>query len=373
MKMKKLLSVLLALLVMFSGAVFASAVSDEDTSNVTHEGRDCDWDRGLVTKEPTCTEWGEKLFRCRIDSSHTKTERLMPFGHSYTWTIDKNSTATSTGSASAVCGHDPSHTESMVIPARGAAVEVGYCGTGLNHAYYVCYEDGTLLVFGEGAIGYANYGCHASVKPTKLIIDEGITEISHQAFQYHPTIETAELPDSLRSIGVWGIHECPALRTIIFGNGLQTVYNDAFAENRALEEVVLPDNVTTVGVQAFIYCKRLKNVVIPAGVSVIGKNTFSYCTSLEKVVIMDMNASIDETAFDNIASASPQIWSFAGGKVEAFADAHGFEFVDMTPTDEPETPDTPEQTEKNPLEKFADAVRNFFETIANFFSNLFRF
>ncbi|MBQ5969068.1 MAG: leucine-rich repeat domain-containing protein [Clostridia bacterium] len=293
------------------------------------------WYDGVTTTIPTCTEAGAMVCVCRNTPGHVKTVPKLPTGHNYIWTITQNSTATTTGIATAVCENDPAHTESMVIPARGAAVEVGYCGTGLNHAYYVCYEDGTLFVFGGGAIGGAGYGWNASVQPTKLIVDEGITEIEQQAFQFHPSIVTATLPDSLLTIGTWAFHECLALRTINFGSGLQTVSNGAFAESRYLESLVLPDGVTFVGPQAFIYCKRLKNVVLPEGVDTVGEATFSYCTGLEKVVIMNANAAIDETAFDNIGDATPAIWSFAGGSVQAYANAHGLAFVDMTPADEP--------------------------------------
>lgn len=293
------------------------------------EEEEHNWFDGVTTVIPTCTEAGAMVCVCRNNPGHLKTVPKLPTRHNYIWTITQNSTATTTGTATAVCENDPEHTESMVIPARGAAVEVGYCGTGLNHAYYACYEDGTLFVFGEGTVGAADYGWNASVQPTKLIIDEGITGIAQQAFQFHPSIVTATLPDSLLTIGTWAFHECLALRTINFGSGLQTVSNDAFAESRYLESLVLPDSVTSVGPQAFIYCKRLKNVVLPEGVDTVGKATFSYCVGLEKVVIMNADAAIDETAFDNLGGATPTIYSYPGGSVEAFANEKGLRFVPL--------------------------------------------
>ena len=44
------------------------------------------WDDGTVTTQPTCTEWGETVFRCTLCDTE-KTEYLPPTGHSYTETV----------------------------------------------------------------------------------------------------------------------------------------------------------------------------------------------------------------------------------------------------------------------------------------------
>lgn len=40
-----------------------------------------DWDDGKVTKSPTCTDAGEKVFTCKRDKTHTRTEILAATGH----------------------------------------------------------------------------------------------------------------------------------------------------------------------------------------------------------------------------------------------------------------------------------------------------
>lgn len=53
------------------------------------------WDDGIVTKEPTCTEKGEKTFACSVDGCEaTKTEEVAPLGH--TEAIDEAVAATCT-------------------------------------------------------------------------------------------------------------------------------------------------------------------------------------------------------------------------------------------------------------------------------------
>ena len=42
-----------------------------------------EWNEGVVTTEPTCTEKGVKTYTCAHNSAHTKTEDLNALGHKY--------------------------------------------------------------------------------------------------------------------------------------------------------------------------------------------------------------------------------------------------------------------------------------------------
>ena len=42
-----------------------------------------DWNAGVVTKEPTCMEGGERTFTCSHDASHMRAEEVAALGHSY--------------------------------------------------------------------------------------------------------------------------------------------------------------------------------------------------------------------------------------------------------------------------------------------------
>lgn len=377
---KKLLSVLLALVLLLSFGTLAFA--QEDPSNPSHEGRDCEWDKGRVVTAPTCTTPGEVKYTCKINGLHTKTEVIPATNHDYEWTITENSSATAPGTATAVCKNDPAHTKTFVIPAHGAAIEVGDCGAEGSDVQYTLYSDGTLVISGEGKTTGKMFGFNDPLQPTKLIVEEGITEIAEQAFMYQTTLTSIELPDSLRKIGRVAFWDCWNLKSISFGKNLETIDGDAFPECRRLESMILPDSVTSLGAQAFYGCNGLKTVRIPAGVASIGSKTFCECKSLEKLIILNGNAEMADDCLIDLNGATPTIYSFSGGSVEAYANQYGFKFVDLTPTqpdtpqepDTPDTPDTPEQPqekEKNAFEKIVDAIKRFFESIADFFRNLF--
>lgn len=77
-----------------------------------------------VTKEPTCTEEGEKTYTCDCGDSYT--EKIPATGHSYTETVTKEPTCTEQGEKTYTCENcGDSHTEK--IPATGHSYVDGTC------------------------------------------------------------------------------------------------------------------------------------------------------------------------------------------------------------------------------------------------------
>ncbi len=76
------------------------------------------WDKGVVTKEPTCTEAGVKTFTS--DKGNTRTEAIPALGHDWgEWVVVKAATCTEAGSSKRVCKTDDTHVETRVDKALG--------------------------------------------------------------------------------------------------------------------------------------------------------------------------------------------------------------------------------------------------------------
>ena len=75
-----------------------------------------DWDKGVITTEPTCTTKGVKTFTCK-NCKTTKTEEVNALGHDYSkdWTIDKKATCTEEGSKSHHCTRCDSKKDVTII------------------------------------------------------------------------------------------------------------------------------------------------------------------------------------------------------------------------------------------------------------------
>jgi len=109
----------------------------------------CDhvWDEGkaVVTKEPTCTEEGEKTFTCKV-CGETKVEKIPALGHEWDeGKVTKEPTCTAAGEKTFTCKIDKTHVKTEAIPAKShdlekvERVEPTKDKDG-NIEYYVCKE-----------------------------------------------------------------------------------------------------------------------------------------------------------------------------------------------------------------------------------------
>ena len=97
-----------------------------------------DWDKGVITTEPTCTTKGVKTFTCK-NCKTTKTEEVNALGHDYSieWTIDKEATCTQEGSKSHHCTRCVSKIDVTDIPKTSHNYDEGLITTKAT-----CTKDG---------------------------------------------------------------------------------------------------------------------------------------------------------------------------------------------------------------------------------------
>ena len=100
------------------GKLFSDAAGTNEImlTDTVIDALDHDWDEGVITTLPTCTESGIRSYICQRDASHTKTEPVSPTGHSWgEWTVITPATCSSDGLESRICKNDESHTEIRAI------------------------------------------------------------------------------------------------------------------------------------------------------------------------------------------------------------------------------------------------------------------
>ncbi len=214
------------------------------------------------------------------------------------------------------------------------AVESGTCGAEGSDVNYTLYSDGTLVISGRGEIAANAFRDRKDIK--KLFVKDGITRIGDCAFE-ETSVSTVVLPDSVTSIGTYGFCESGRIRTIQFGNGLETIEKWAFnwtftgyasESPMAYPTLILPDSVKVVGYQSFGYPDLLHTIVLGPNVETVEEGAFSTGVhTLEKYVVLNGDA--------NLIWGDSTIYSYAGGSVEAFANAHHYcSFVDLTTIEE---------------------------------------
>ncbi|MBR5362728.1 MAG: leucine-rich repeat domain-containing protein, partial [Oscillospiraceae bacterium] len=151
------------------------------------------------------------------------------------------------------------------------------------------------------AIGKAAFfGC-ASLKT--LTIGEGTEILPEDCFRKCTALESAVLPDSLKSIECGGyseqgaFSECIALKKVSIGKGIESIHQNAFRTTGEGLEVTFREGVTAVPESSFRNRTELVKVTLPDTLTAIGAEAFSGCSALSDCVFPESLKEIGNSAF----------------------------------------------------------------------------
>ena len=141
----------------------------------------------------------------------------------------------------------------------------------------------------------------------KVIIPEGVTKISDQAFGRDEYLEEVVIPSTVQTIGDYVFSACFKLTKITVASGNQYFSaKDGVLYNKdkttllycpAASQVTIPGTVKTIAGYAFYYNYELSEIVIPDSVTSLGEGAFGECEILEDVTIGKNVASVGNYAF----------------------------------------------------------------------------
>jgi hypothetical protein len=95
-----------------------------------------------------------------------------------------------------------------------------------------------------------------------------------------------------------------SIKKVIIEEGITSISEEAFLNDRSLTEVQFPSTVKLIGSKAFQGCTRLADVQIPEGVELIDSYAFYGCKSIVKLGLPKSLQMISHQAFqdcDNLA------------------------------------------------------------------------
>ena len=184
------------------------------------------------------------------------------------------------------------------------------CGKCGDSAYWVLYEDGTMIIYGtgdmsDGGSSYSSdtgwYYYRSEIK--KVEIKEGITSIGRRAFGYCSDLENITIPDSVTEIGATAFECCQSLITVTGGSKLKEIGDYAFSDCIQLNSITIPASVSECD-SAFEGCTNLKtagpingNYNIKLGFTERIPLGFFSGSEIEEVIIPDTVKRIEENAF----------------------------------------------------------------------------
>ncbi len=126
-----------------------------------------------------------------------------------------------------------------------------------NEYYWELSEEGVLTVTGEGAMAeLKDSPAWLECSFSQLVIGEGITAISDEAFLCAKDMESVKLSSTVKSIGQRAFYGCEKLVDIDFSD-VEKVDAMAFYGCMNLKEIRLPETLTEIGNYAFgYYCNE---------------------------------------------------------------------------------------------------------------------
>ena len=217
----------------------------------------------------------------------------------------------------------------MLLPLAAFADSKGKCGDNLTWNYEEATH--TLTISGSGAMKNYDYVYYKAPwlddyrnDIREVIIEDGVTTIGDDAFDFCSALTTVTIPSSVTSIGAVAFQGCTALSSIDIPNSVTNIGRFAFATS-GLTSVVIPNSVTTIGDGAFDQCKgltsatisenveslgfltffgcpNLTSVTLPEGVTTIGNQAFGDCTGLTSITIPCSVTTIDKQAFEGCSN-----------------------------------------------------------------------
>ncbi|MGN0155335.1 MAG: cellulase family glycosylhydrolase [Lachnospiraceae bacterium] len=243
---------------------------------------------GVVTKEPTETEKGEKTYTCTVCGA-TKTEDIDATGSSQGENQDGGDQGGSQGTGDqggSRDGGDQGGSQdggdqggSQDAGDQGGNQDAGNQNDGnqfetpqLGTTHTDDKNQAAYTITKAGDVG----GCVEYTKPVNKTVSNvtipatvtlngityKVTGIAEGAFKNNTKLTTIKLGSDIKTIGAGAFYGCKKLKNVTIGNNVTTIGDKAFYKCTALTKIIIPSEISVIGKQAFYGCKNLRNIII---------------------------------------------------------------------------------------------------------------
>lgn len=223
-----------------------------------------------VTKEPTCTEKGEKTYTC-VDGDDSYTEEVAALGHDYV-----NGVCTRCGDEITFEAGLYDENDNLVITYDELRTKYGVYPLDMD----IPQNSGSATPqssYTAHMLGYVINNNPELQKCTKLVVPNDINKIGMLALYNATTLKDIVLPENITSINTYAFVYCTNLININLPSHLTSIGKGAFSDCTSLETIKIPNSVTGLAEATFYRCKNLKNVYIPS--SVVQMSTYQGVTN----------------------------------------------------------------------------------------------
>lgn len=171
----------------------------------------------------------------------------------------------------------------------------------INSAFEDCPIE--TLYLGRN-ISFDNSSSPFGKKIKSLIVGNSVTSIGQEAFCFCTGLTEVTIGNGVTWIGPSAFAQCTGLKDVTIGNSVTSIDKYAFGSCTGLTEILIPHSVTSIGSSAFSGCTGLTELLIPNSVTSIGTYAFSGCDGLKEVTIGNSVTSIGDFAFQGCSSVA---------------------------------------------------------------------
>ena len=140
----------------------------------------------------------------------------------------------------------------------------------------------TIKTYQVVAIGDGVFEGQTSDKVTRIVLPESITSVGERAFAGCTDVEIV-VEGTLTSVGEAAFYECNGLGAVTLGEGLTEIAAEAFRGCTGLKAIGMPKSATVIEENAFDSCTALTTVMLYDTVSAIEDGAFHDCDALKAV------------------------------------------------------------------------------------------
>ena len=136
-------------------------------------------------------------------------------------------------------------------------------------------------------------------------LPDSVTSIGNRAFYNCTSLIDFRYPASWTTAGTnyWndeGIFEgCKKLETITIPEGITSIPANAFTNANYLTHIEIPDSLRIIGSYAFSKCTNIQEIDLPVDLTTVKERAFSGCTALENIYLSPAVVTIGTKVFEN--------------------------------------------------------------------------
>ena len=165
-----------------------------------------------------------------------------------------------------------------------------------------CEDNGKSIEVDEGIKEISAEAFKSRVALCHITLPESLETIGLESFRGCTSLEEMHIPEKTIRIGESAFRDCTAMKKLTIKNNCIKIGERAFENCAVLEDVELPSGLTEIYGGVFNSCKNLKRIELPEKLTILGESAFSDCVLLEEVDIPETVTKIDDLAFNGCTS-----------------------------------------------------------------------